>query len=162
MSRLTLLAGAFALGAAALLAWVLAAPVDAPPAAPARAPVPPEPTPAPPAAPTDAALAAALARPPFAPSRRPPAAASPVDAGPGALPSLLAVALGERRGAAILRLPDAERAVRVRPGERIGGFLLIEVARDRVVLLDDATEPHVVHLPATRPPPAETARATVP
>jgi hypothetical protein len=160
MSGAMLAAGAALLGAGAMLAWSLVTPTAAPAPSIVAPPAAAE-APALPIDPDAAAVVAALARPPFAPGRRPPAAAIAADGPPAALPSLVAVALGGGRGVAMLRLPDAERPVRARPGERVGGFLLIEVLRDRVVLLDAETEPHTVRLPAPSLVP-EVPRATSP
>lgn len=90
-------------------------------------------------------IEAALARPPFAPARRPPAASVPV-AGASAAPVPVAIAIAADRRVVLLRVAGQERLVRARAGERINDWLVLEVLRDRVMLVDATGVLHPVPL----------------
>lgn len=136
------------LGAGGLLAWRML-PSDPMPPGAARSPGIAAPLPAAPEAPDAAAVAAALARPPFAPSRRPPAETL-VAATPASLPQAVAIAIAADRRVVLLRMPGTERLLRARAGDRIPGFLVLEVLPDRAVLIDAAGALHPLKLPAPR------------
>jgi glucose/arabinose dehydrogenase len=136
------------LGAGALLAWQAQPPAAAPPG-PAPAPAVAASPPAAPEAPDAAAIAAALARPPFAPTRRPPIAA-PVAATAASLPQAVAIAIATDRRVVLLRVPGSERLLRARAGDRIPGFLVLEVLPDRALLIDASGTLHPLLLPAPR------------
>lgn len=136
------------LGSGALLAWQIV-PTDPPPLAQARPPIVTALPPATLAAPDATAVAAAVARPPFAPSRRPPAEA-PITAGATSLPQAVAIAIAADRRVVLLRVPGSERLVRARTGDRIAGFLVLEVLPDRAVLIDASGTLYPLLLPAPR------------
>jgi hypothetical protein len=146
------------LGAGALLAWQML-PSDPLPRGAARPPEIVASRPAAPQPPDAAAIAAAIARPPFAPTRRPPAEV-PIAATPASLPQAVAIAIAADRRVVLLRAPGSERLLRARAGDRIPGFLVLEVLPDRAVLIDASGTLHPLLLPAPRherlpaPPPA--------
>lgn len=136
------------LGAGGLLAWRML-PSDPIPPGPTRPASLAAPLPSAPEAPDAAAIAAALARPPFAPSRRPPLE-TPIAATSAALPQAVAIAIAADRRMVLLRVPGTERLVRARAGDRIPGFLVLEVLPDRAVLIDASGTLHPLLLPAPR------------
>jgi hypothetical protein len=105
----------------------------------------------------DATVAAILARPLFAPTRRPSAAAA--SAAPG-LPRLTGVIVTPLKRAVIFAAPDGNgRPTVVTEGERIAGFLVQSISAGEVTLAGP-TGTHTLHVsydPNLPPPTAQIA-----
>ena len=128
-----------------LLGWTIQRQITALPvtqaAAPAAAPPADPVAPAAPASfavPDRGSLAVIVERPVFSESRRP----SAPDEGPApALDfTLVGVVISDRKRSAIVQSPHGGAVQRLAEGEEVGGWIVVDIAPDHIVVRHDATE----------------------
>ena len=149
-----------------LLGWTIQREITALPstqaAAPVVAPVPAA-DPVAPAAPASVvvldrdALAVIVERPVFAESRRP----SATDEGPApALDfTLVGVVISDRERSAIVQPPHGGTVQRLAEGEEMGGWIIVDIAPDHILVRHDTTE---TEMPLDYTAPAPVAKTSTP
>ena len=148
-----------------LLSWTIQREITALPstqaAAPAAAPLADPVAPAAPAsfvAPDRGSLAVIVERPVFSESRRPSAS----DEGPApALDfTLVGVVISDRERSAIVQSPHGGAVQRLAEGDEVGGWIVVDIAPDHIVVRHDTTEAEMPLDYSTPAPPVPRARPT--
>ena len=150
-----------------LLGWTIQREITALPSTQAAAPVTaPAADPVAPAAPASvgvpdrASLVVIIERPVFSESRRP----SGADEGPAPTLdfTLVGVVIADRERSAIVQPPHGGAVRRLAEGEEVGGWIVVDIAPDHIVVRHDTTEAEMPLDYSAPAPPVPAAKTPVP